>query len=289
MTALPTCGILGPGRLGKTLALGLHRLGCLRWVHGRSDKHARWAVLHGIRYSTQWEELESVEVLWLTVPDTQIAAVTAESAQRCEGWSLRPSLVHCAGSLGVAPLRELVPDGVEVGAAHPFQSFPEPPDPCRLRCIGWLIESPWLQTQQRLTSLVRALEGIPVVFAMLDTHRRGLYHAAAALASNVLVAVLHLARRVAQAAGIPELLFLQPIVQTSVSNVFTALGALPLTGPIVRGDWQTLRHHLQELPTPEATAYRHLCAALGILAYQEGLLHSDQYRELLALLELPEK
>ncbi|GBD07278.1 hypothetical protein HRbin21_01096 [bacterium HR21] len=287
MTALPTCGILGPGRLGKTIALALHRLGCLRWVKGRSEQHAHWAALHGIPYVTQWSEAEPVEVLWITVPDTHITEVLAECAHHCAEWSLHCSLVHCAGSLGVSPFHALLPEGTELGAAHPFQTFPEPPDLHRLRCIGWLIESPWHQTRQRLTLLVRALEGIPVVFATFDPHRRVLYHAAAVVASNTLFAVLHLAQHLARAAELPELLFLQPIVQTSVTNFFASLDSLPLTGPVVRGDWETLRRHLQELPATEAAAYRHLCAALGILARREGLLSSTQYQELLALLGMP--
>ena len=284
MMPLPTCGVIGPGRLGKTLALALHHRGCLRWVKGRSQHHSRWAAQHGLRYASRWEELEPVEVVWLTVPDQSIARLIRESVPQCSQWSLPCSLVHCAGSLGIAPFRELLPEGLELAAAHPCQTFPEPADPSRLRCIGWLVESPWLQTQQRLTRLIRALEGIPVIVSFMDPHRRALYHAAAVLASNALTALLSFAHRLARSAGVPEALFLQPLAHSSMANFFSAFGPPPLTGPIVRGDWETLRRHLRELPAPEAELYRHLLAAIGMLAHLEGILDEQRYGELRAVL-----
>ncbi len=284
MSELPTCGLIGLGRLGRTLALAFHRRGCLRFVKGRSHEHAHWAHTHALPYADRWEELPPVELLWLTVPDHQIATVVAECIHALGLQFLRQtSLVHTAGSLGGEPFQPWAGE-LRWGCAHPFQTFPLPPQPQLLRCIGWLIESPHAQTQQQLATVVRALDGIPIVLAHIDAQRRALYHAAAVVASNALVAILLLARQLARRANIPDALFLQPIASTALSNVFASPGPPPLTGPIVRGDWDTLQRHLQALSPAEAEAYGHLLAAIGSIARQHNLLLPEHYSRLLELL-----
>jgi predicted short-subunit dehydrogenase-like oxidoreductase (DUF2520 family) len=89
--------------------------------------------------------------------------------------------------------------------------------------------------------------------------KRATYHAAATIASNHLVAMLGQAVRVAEAAGVPPQALL-PLVRASVDNV-DALGAGDaLTGPVARGDADTVARHLAALPADERTAYRTLAA-----------------------------
>ncbi|MCS7170637.1 MAG: hypothetical protein NZ949_08465, partial [Candidatus Kapabacteria bacterium] len=179
MNGLPICGIVGPGRLGTTLAIALHRLGCLQWLKGCSPQHAERAQAYGLPYGESWDDLPPVDLLWYTVPDRAIATVVEESVQALGTHRLRQTaLIHTAGSLGGEVFQGL-PSDVEWGCAHPFQAFPWPPQPHLLRCIGWLVESPHPRVHQRLTLLIRALGGIPVAVAHFPAEYRTRYHIAA--------------------------------------------------------------------------------------------------------------
>ena len=87
--------------------------------------------------------------------------------------------------------------------------------------------------------------------------QRAEYHAAATIASNHLVALLGQAARVADAAGVPAEALL-PLVRAAIDNV-DALGAGDaLTGPVARGDADTVARHLDALPPDERATYRAL-------------------------------
>jgi pantoate--beta-alanine ligase len=84
---------------------------------------------------------------------------------------------------------------------------------------------------------------------------RSTYHAAAAIASNHLVALLGQVQRVAAQAGIPLEAYLD-LVRGTVDNVAALGPAAALTGPVARGDWETVARHLAALPADERTAYQ---------------------------------
>jgi predicted short-subunit dehydrogenase-like oxidoreductase (DUF2520 family) len=93
-------------------------------------------------------------------------------------------------------------------------------------------------------------------FRVKDSDRVA-YHAAATVASNHLVALLGQAARLADAAGVPPAALL-PLVRATLENV-EALGAeAALTGPVARGDVDTVRRHLGVLHDDEQPAYRAL-------------------------------
>jgi predicted short-subunit dehydrogenase-like oxidoreductase (DUF2520 family) len=98
---------------------------------------------------------------------------------------------------------------------------------------------------------VASLRGKVVHVAEADWGR---YHAAAVIASNHLVALLGQAERVAASIGAPIDAFLD-LARGSLADV-AALGAADaLTGPVRRGDTDTIRRHLDALPTEERAAY----------------------------------
>jgi predicted short-subunit dehydrogenase-like oxidoreductase (DUF2520 family) len=83
------------------------------------------------------------------------------------------------------------------------------------------------------------------------------YHAAAVIASNHLVALLGQVQRVAAAAGIPFEAYLD-LVRGTVDNVAAVGPRAALTGPVARGDWETVARHLAVLPPEERSAYQAL-------------------------------
>jgi predicted short-subunit dehydrogenase-like oxidoreductase (DUF2520 family) len=89
---------------------------------------------------------------------------------------------------------------------------------------------------------------------------RAAYHAAAAIASNHLVALLGQVERVAARAGVPLEAYLD-LVRVTLDNVAEMGPAAALTGPVARGDWATVERHRAALPADELVAYDAMVAA----------------------------
>lgn len=247
--------IIGPGRVGGALALGLQRAGHrIVGVAGHREPSpglARFAMfLPDVPTGSLGAVVRGADLVLLTTPDDVIAATAAaaagagrvESGQR---W------VHTSGRIGVEALAAVVAAGGRVAACHPAMTFPDPQIGAdRLMGTSWAITAdPDDLGWARL--LVLDLRGSPVTLAGRD---RTLYHAGLAVGSNGATAVVTLARDLLLGAGIADpAAFLDPLV-TAAASGGAADGARALTGPVQRGDAGTVAAHLRELATayPEA-------------------------------------
>lgn len=252
--------VIGPGRVGRALALALARTGhrvvaAADTGSGRAEALA--AEIAGCRVEAHAHDaVARADLVLLTVPDDAIAAVVGEVA-RVDAWRPRHHVVHCAGSAGVEPLRLASLAGARVAACHPAQTIPAGAGPDALVGVAWAVtcgeaDLAWAE------ELVVAVGGDPFV---LPEHARTLYHAGLTLGANAVAAATAVARQLLLAAGVdrPERV-LQPLGETSVHNVARD-GAGALTGPVVRGDAGTVSAHLAALDAdlPRlAQAYRAL-------------------------------
>ena len=96
---------------------------------------------------------------------------------------------------------------------------------------------------------------------------RPVYHAAAVIASNHLVALLGQVERLSEAVGVPFEAYVD-LARATLDNVAALGPAAALTGPAARGDETTIRRHLRALPPEERRAYRVLVDAARRLAQQ---------------------
>ena len=221
---MPALRLIGPGRAGRSLAAALTRAG---WTApgpalGRSDEVG--AAAHG------------VDLLVIATPDGAIAEV----AQQVEPDSACV-VVHLAGSLGL----DVLAPHLRRAALHPLVAIPDA-DPDRLTGAWFAVAGDPLVTQ-----VVDDLNGH--AFSVPDD-RRTLYHAAAVVASNHLVALLAQAERIARLAGVPFEAY-ERLVRQTVDNVFALGPAKALTGPVKRGDWATVERHLAALAPQERAGY----------------------------------
>lgn len=243
--------LVGPGRAGTAVATALVQAGWrLAAVAGRAPdapSTVGLAARLGARPVALAEVGRGVAVVVVATPDAVVASTGRALAHSVEPGAL---VVHLAGSLGAEAfdgLRALRPD-VRTAAVHPLQTLPgRPEDAQRLRGAWFAVEG-----DPGADRLVAALGGRS--FRVSD---RALYHAAAVVASNHLVALLGQVERLAAAAGGPFEAF-APLVEATVANVWERGPAAALTGPVARGDARTVARHLEVLPPDEARAYRAL-------------------------------
>jgi predicted short-subunit dehydrogenase-like oxidoreductase (DUF2520 family) len=221
-----TFRVVGPGRAGRSLGIALGR------VPG-------WDLVGYVaRHDDVATAAHDVDLLVLAVPDDAIADVA-----RVVEPVASTVVVHLAGSRG---LDELAPHARR-GAIHPLMTMPDATRGAELLRGAWFA----VAGDPLVDDVVAALGGR--AFTVDDDHR-ALYHAAACVAANHLVALLGQVERLAAAAGVPFDAFFG-IARAALDNTERLGPAAALTGPAARGDWETVRKHLAALPADERVAY----------------------------------
>lgn len=258
-------GVLGVGRLGSALAAALTAAGIGQVTVGsrRPDPAQALASALGIKAAPPAVLVERCDLVFLTVPDAAI-----ESAAEDLPWRPGQAAVHCSGALGLEALRAAAARGAATGCLHPLQTFPAGGAPTEasglFRGIVCGIES----HDRPLGALLEAIAtGLGARVIRLDGIDRALYHAAAVLVSNDVVALTAAATRVWIRAGLPADAAreaLAPLLLAAATNVARLPLEKALTGPIVRGDFATVERHLQALEVePELREiYRRLASEL---------------------------
>jgi predicted short-subunit dehydrogenase-like oxidoreductase (DUF2520 family) len=158
----------------------------------------------------------------LCVPDAEIEAAASLLTPG-------PLVGHCSGATTLAPLAPH-----EAFSLHPLMTVT--PEGARFAGAGAAIAGGTARATALAAELAAALGMHAVVVADED---RAAYHAAASIASNLLVTLEAAAERIAGSAGVNRELLL-PLVRATVEN-WAALGAeRALTGPVARGDEATV-------------------------------------------------
>jgi predicted short-subunit dehydrogenase-like oxidoreductase (DUF2520 family) len=197
------------------------------------------------------------DLVLVATPDAAVAEAGAAIAPSLRSGAL---VLHLSGVCTLDELHKLRvarPD-VELGSLHPLQSLPSV-DAGLARLPGsWCaVDGP-----PEVERLAIALGMRP--FRIRDADRVA-YHAAATVASNHLVALLGQVTRIADAAGVPPAALL-PLVRATLDNVEALGPERALTGPVARGDVDTVLRHLDALPDDERSAYRALAEQARRLA-----------------------
>jgi predicted short-subunit dehydrogenase-like oxidoreductase (DUF2520 family) len=162
------------------------------------------------------------ELVLLCVPDAAIEAA-ARSVEP------GPWVAHVSGA---TPLAALDPHRRRFGL-HPLQTFTRARGPEQLDGAWAAVTAETDEARELGFDLARVLGLEP--FALAD-EARPLYHAGAAIASNYLVTLHRVASELLRAAGAPPEA-LVPLMRRTIDNGFE------LTGPIERGDWETVEAH----------------------------------------------
>jgi len=215
--------------------------------------------------------------LFLAVPDGAVGSMAARVAEMGPPDGL--AIVHVSGALGLEVLAPLRPRAV--GSFHPLQSFPFPRDPAAFRGITVAVDATTPALLRRLSALARRLGARP---KHVRDGQRVLYHAAAVFASNFVDVVVAEAVRLLMGIGWTRKeaeTALTPLVEGAVDNIKHRGVVAALTGPIRRGDADTVARHLAAVDNPDL--YRMLALVALDIARQAGLEPSAAERTARAL------
>lgn len=251
--------IVGGGRMGRGLAGALSGAG--ERVTLWSRREATGAVD---------EAVGGASTVVLAVPDDAIGVV-ASGLAAAEAVTAEQVVLHLSGLHGRDALRPLAATGAALGSMHPLQTVSDPETaPERWRGAYAAVEGD--ERAVREGERLAALLGLTPF--RLDAGQKAAYHAAAVIVGNYSVALAGAAARLASGAGVPAELAARmylPLLAGALENLGRQSIASALTGPVRRGDLNTIRTHLDALPGDD----RRLYAVLGLeavrLAREAGL------------------
>jgi len=253
--------IVGPGRLGTALALELSRAGYAipeivsRRTASSRRKARALAKLVGARSVTASDALLNADLIWFCVPDRAIAAAAGELARF--PWKGKVAF-HSSGALSSRELLKLRSRGAAVASVHPFMTFVRGAVPS-LKGVPIAVEGD-AAALRASRQIARSLSA--ELFSIREAQKSA-YHAWGAFTSPLVVSLLVTAERVARAAGHSAAQArrrMLPIIAQTLANYARLGPAGAFSGPLVRGDVDVVRRHLQALRRfPEAAeAYRAL-------------------------------
>jgi len=230
--------IVGAGRAGSSFAVALERVG-----------HEVELIHH-----EDVSSLTNPALIILCVPDDAISAVAATIPARDDR-----VVAHVAGSRN---LDVLVPHP-RVGSLHPLMALPSGSEADRLVGATYCVAGDDL-----VRSVALSLAGRVIT---LRDDQRTIYHAAAVVASNHLVALMGQVRTLAESIGLTMEDFL-PLAEQSLVDVARFGPDDALTGPASRGDMATIDAHLAAIPESERSTY----VALANAAFELSELRRSQ-------------
>lgn len=276
---MSTIGVIGPGRAGTALALALSHAGYRVRMHGRRGKKVPPPLVLSVGAGAPpW--LGEVETVLLAVPDAAVTPVAATLAS-AGGIGASHVVFHLSGLLDATVLAPLQPTGAALGSFHPLKPFATDPEASAATLAGALAT---VEGDERAVTRGLALaRDLGMRGERITAAAKPAYHAAAVLASNYPVTLAAAADRLFRSAGLsPEAAHagLAALLRGAADNV-ARFGPAGLTGPIARGDVETVRRHLAALSGEDAVLYR----ALGRATLALVTLDAPTRAKLAALLE----
>jgi predicted short-subunit dehydrogenase-like oxidoreductase (DUF2520 family) len=271
-------GIAGAGRVAQAMGRLLRERGCpIACVASRSASSAEAAAafIGGDVEAVDYAGLAvHARRILIAVPDSAVANVANLIAVA----EVRGGIaLHTCGNLGVAALQQLTRLGVSCGTIHPLQTFATAQrgvaslPGCAFAING---DAPAVEWAQEIIAL---FEGEAL---LINDELRPLYHAGAAMASNHLMGLIDASRQLMEMAGVEpstSLRALAPLLRTSLENALQLGPVAALTGPIERGDSETVRMHLRALNTaPSSIQELYRAAGLQVLGMARARGLSEQ-------------
>ncbi len=258
--------IVGPGSLGSSLATALPGAGYrLDEVVYRGDRERAEGL--GKKVGARAVKFEAAEfradVVWICVGDAEIGATAKRMTER-EQWKGKVVL-HASGALSSDELRVLRRKGAKVASAHPMMSFVRAA-PGSFADVPFALEGD-VEAMRVAAQIAKALGGVSFELKKKD---KALYHALGAFASPLLIAHLSAAEKIGRKLGLkPEQTrkVIGPILRKTLSNYLDLGPAKAFSGPLVRGDAETVKRNINALERVRGAA--EIYRALAKMAVSE--------------------
>jgi predicted short-subunit dehydrogenase-like oxidoreductase (DUF2520 family) len=266
--------VIGAGQVGSALILALSKVKFkLQVVSDSSIRKARQVVKivgQGQATTDNAATVGPADIIFICVPDDHIPLVVNDLT----GVDFNGQYIfHTSGACSSKLLEPLAKKGAIVASFHPVQTFAgSDPKPDIFKGIYFGIEG-----QPKARQLGRKLSarlGAKTLF--LSPEEKPVYHLACSMSSNFLVLLLFEVKELFRTIGLEEkdtIKILMPLLNKTLQNVKKLGIEKSLTGPVVRGDCQTVKSHLSitSLKPGLDNIYRSLAKESLLIGQKRGL------------------
>lgn len=239
--------IIGTGKLGSALARGLHEAGyTVRFIASKPPSGAEQLAMElGAEVIDEpYNEIAGTDIIFLTVPDDEIKKVAEIISGNSTIDFQGKTFIHCSGAKKADIMKPLADKGAVILSLHPLQTFPPGSGAERFRDVFFAVEGEDCAVGNQIA---RDLGGTPF---RIESQKKGLYHASAVLASNYLFGLAIAAGETLKNAGIEgedPAKILYPLMQGTLDTIREKGATGGITGPISRGDFDTVRQQMENL------------------------------------------
>ncbi len=293
--ASQTVAIIGAGRVGSSVGYLLKRAGYrIAGVAARSWESAAKAVsfIGAGAPTADVKQAASADLVFITTPDRSIREV-------CEGLAAAGALtrgclvIHMSGAHLLGLLDTAAKAGCSRAVLHPLQSLASREEGVKTLPGSYFRIEADPEARETAKAVVQALGGIELVMPRWGSDRESaaLYHAGAVAVSNYFVALVHYGLKFYQELGADKqeaLKAVLPLIRGTLHNIETLGIPGALTGPIMRGDGETVDDHLtamQKRSPALIPLYKHLARQTVEVARDKGSIDLQTAQELIRLLK----
>lgn len=260
----PAVSLIGTGALGSTLLRAFSRSnipvgGCYNRSSSRARALRDELFPGAVAGKFPIDAGELGELVLLTVPDQEVGRAADRLGGVAENWENR-HVVHCSGNLTSNVLSPLQERGAGCASFHPLQTFTSSSDSEDFHGIYFDCEG----NEETVNILAELAKRLGANVLQVSPEEKPFIHLAAVFASNYVMALMHTAGKAGAQGGAKQESLrkaLAPLMRQTANNIARDGLENALSGPITRGDAETVKHHLGLLD--DAPELRDLYRRLG--------------------------
>ncbi len=285
----PGVTVIGAGAMGRVLAGRFRERGypVLAVISRTRDRAEELAHAVGARVASDGlHDLPAESRLVVCcIPDGKLSEVASRLSRISHPWR-KTVVLHTSGALSAEVLRPLAAEGARTLSFHPLQALTSTSGPSALEGVYAGIEG----EPPALAAGIELAVGLGMRYLILTAGAKPRYHLAASMASNYLVTLNAIVQQIFQSLDIDRATaqeVMAPLIRGTLDNLATSTPEDSLTGPILRGDLETvhkhglaLRRHLPHL----IPVYASLAMETVTLAVRSSRLDPRRAEEMLELL-----
>ena len=239
--------IIGMGQVGRTLLHALYKQNYeVSSVYNRTKIETSFQQkFENVKFYTGLpEEADPLgEFILITVSDDAISYV-ADHLSVKEAYSGIKYAAHCSGSLTSSALDPLNARGIKTASFHPIKSITG--SDTSFKDVWFDIEG----EEKLLEILEDIIRSFSAYSFRINKQAKPILHASAVVASNYLVVLAHIFSEISSLGGIDKntaIKALMPLMKNTLANIEKVGVEQSLTGPIARGDVETIKLHIHKL------------------------------------------
>ncbi|NLV85599.1 MAG: DUF2520 domain-containing protein [Clostridiales bacterium] len=285
-------GFIGAGKVGKALGLYFKNHGLkISGYYSKTAKSAQEAAMlaSAQKFDNITDLANSSSIIFITVPDQALEEIDSKALSLINEHCIdtENTWLHVSGAHPSDVLAGLKLAGCAVGCIHPLQSFGEAAESAdRLEKAWFTIEG----TEKAVQAAKTILDKTGGKYSLIKSENKPLYHAGACVVSNFLVTLIESGIRFFEAAGMKREDIIQaigPLIEATLANIQEKGPIEALTGPIVRGDLNTINLHLQALEArlPSELDYYKSMSLKTVQMLENKRLTHEQVEKLKQVLE----